>query len=253
MQPKSTLPTAEVTVVPLRAPCRGPGGRPPADRTAARAASARCRERRDISGRSRVSCDAGAPERRHFAGRAVAGLYRLALASGGVAAAADRDFAGGPGRDAKRLLRSRAAFLLARAGAVVADQAAAAGPALRPAGVGTAAVQSDGAGVSARRTMVAQRHHRRARRCEAERGDRRVLGPADAGRAVAVQFRRDQSRSAAEGVPERRREFRVRLAELLQRLDAAVVGGQGSRSRPAISSSAKPSRRRAARSCSATS
>ena len=61
--------------------------------------------------------------------------------------------------DSKRAKRSRATFLLARARTVVADQAAAAGQALRPAAVGTAAVQPDGAGISAWRTMVASRDH----------------------------------------------------------------------------------------------
>ena len=91
----------------------------------------------------------------------------------------------------------------------------------------------------------------RARRGAAERGDRRVLGAAGARYAGAVQFRRHQSRSAAEGVPERRREFRLRLAELVQRPDAAAVARQAGRA-IRISSSARPSRPRAARSCSAT-
>ena len=71
-----------------------------------------------------------------------------------------------------------------------------------------------------------ERDHGRARRGAGERGGRRVLGAAGARYAGAVQFRRHQSRSAAEGVPERRREFRVRLAELVQRLDAHAVAGK---------------------------
>ena len=106
---------------------------------------------------------------------------------------------------------------------MVADQAASAGQALRSAGVGTSTVQSDGAGVSLGPTMVAQRYHGRARRGEAERSDRRVLGPADAGRVVALQFCRDQSGSAAEIVRERRQEFRARLAKFLHRLDEPGV------------------------------
>ncbi len=227
MHQKSTLPTAEVTVLPVRPGVAGQGeARQPAVPIESQALTADGRRRRcrDISGRPRPACHAGSPQRRHFAGGVVAGLYGLAIASGRLATAADRDRAGSPGRH-QALLRSRAAFLLARAGTVVADQAAAAGQALRPAGVGTAAVQSDGAGLSARPTMVAQRDHGRARRREAERGDRRVFGPADAGRDVAFQFCRDQSGSAAENVRERRQQFRARLAEFLQRLDAPGVGG----------------------------
>ena len=108
---------------------------------------------------------------------------------------------------------------------MVADQAAAAGPAFRPAGMGTAAVQSDGAGLSARRTMVAQRDHRRARRGEAERGDRRVLDPADAGCDGAVQFCRDQSRSAAEGVRERRRRISCAAGRIGAATGCVCVGG----------------------------
>src|SRR3546814_10600236 len=73
--------------------------------------------------------------------------------------------------------------------------------------------------------MVAQRDHGRARRGEAERGDRRVLDPAAAGRDVALQFCRDQSGSAAAIVRERRRQFRARLAKFPQRLAASGVGG----------------------------
>src|SRR6185369_16797092 len=134
-----------------------------------------------------------------------------------LATAADRDRAGSLGRQPARL-RGFAALLLAGAGTVVTDQTAGAGQAFRPAGVGTAAVQSDGTSLSARRTMVAQRDHGRARRGEAERGDRRVLDPADAGRDVTLQFCRDQSRSAAAIVRERRRQFRAWLAKFLQRL-----------------------------------
>ena len=154
--------------------------------------------------------------------------------------------------DSQALRRSRAALLLARAGTVVVDQAAAAGPAVRPAGVGTAAVQSDGAGLPAQPAVVAQRHHRRARRVAAERGDRRVFDPADARRAVALQFRRDQSGGAAESVRERRREFRARLAELVQRLGARDVGGPWSGRDRRFRRRQRPSRRRPARSCSAT-
>ena len=204
MQPKSTLPTAEVTVLPVRARIADQGDAGSRPCRPNRSSRRRRRRTRDISGRPRPACHAGAPERRHFAGGVVAGLYGLAVASGFVAAAADRNRAGSLGRR-QALLRRLAALLLARAGAVVADQAAAAGQALRPAGVGTSAVQSDGAGLSARRTMVAQCDHGRARRGEAERGDRRVLGPADAGRDVALQFCRDQSGGGARASRRRKR------------------------------------------------
>ena len=226
MQPKSTLPTAEVTVLPLRARAADQGGDRPrrADRTAS----------------SPVTQERTAET--YQADRALHAM--LARLSGGISPVALllaytdwlSHLASSPQRqieisqealvDGKRLLRSCAALLFARAGAVVADQAAAAGQALRPAGVGTSAVQSDGAGVSAGSAMVAQRDHRRARRGEAERGDRRVFGAADAGRAVTLQFCRDQSGSAAEIIPERRREFRAGLAEFVQRLDASGVGGR---------------------------
>ena len=236
LMPQATAKTAALSFRPGRAPRSSPE-------------LTKGSSRRRIS-RSRVPRDAGAPDRRHIAGCPVAGLYRLGFAFGGGAAAANGDR---PGRIAERetVLRNRASLLLARSGAVVPDQAAAAGSTLCRAGVGKSAVQSARAGVSAERAMVAQRDHRRARRGAAERGDRRVLGAAGARYAGAVQFRRYQSRSAAEGLPERRREFRVRLAELVQRLDALAVRRQAGR-RTRISSSAKPSRRRAARSCSAT-
>ena len=73
--------------------------------------------------------------------------------------------------------------------------------------------------------LMAQCDHGRAWRRKAERGDRRVFGPADAGFDVAFQFCRDQSGSAAENIRERRQQFRARLAEFLQRLDAPGVGG----------------------------
>ena len=170
-----------------------------------------------------------------------------------LAAAPQRQMEIVAGRLAEReqVLRSRASLFFSRPGAVVPDQAAAAGSTFCRAGVGKSAVQFARAGVSAERAMVARGDHRRARRGAAERGDRRVLGAAGARYAGAVQFRRDQSRSIAEGLPERRREFRVRLAELVQRLDALAVRRQAGRA-TRISSSAKPSRRHAARSCSAT-
>ena len=253
MQPKSTLPTAEVTVPPLRARAADQGGdrqsvvpieQPVASVTQGTDGETHQADRALHAMLARLSGGISP-------GSAAAGLYGLAFASGLVAAATDRDFAGRAGRS-EAAFRSCAALLFARAWTVVADQAASAGQALRPAGVGTSAIQSDGAGVSPGPTMVAQRHHGRARRGEAERGDRRVLDPADAGRAVALQFCRDQSGSASEIV----REWRQRISCAAGKISAATGSvwrrrGLG-RSRPAISSSAKPSRRRPARSCSAT-
>ena len=82
-----------------------------------------------------------------------------------------------------------------------------------------------------RRAMVAQRDRRRTRRGARKSGDRRVLGAAGARHAGAVQFCREQSRGSAEGLSERRREFPVRVAELVQRPDA--LGRDGSARDPA--------------------
>ena len=137
-------------------------------------------------------------DRRHIAGRPVAGLYGLGFASGGGAAAANGDVAG---RVARRetVLRSCASLLLApiqEPWSLIKPQ-----PQDRRfagAGVGASAVQFVRAGVSAERAMVARGDHRRARCGTAERGDRRVLGAAGARYAGAIQFRRYQSGSAGQ-------------------------------------------------------
>ena len=257
MQPISTLPKAEAPRLPCPAHAPGYGE----DRRAVVPSEARRRARTPkpprASSRRRIEADRAFHA---MLARLTGGISPVALSlayidwASHLAAAPQRQMEIVAGRLAEResVSRSCAALFLARSGTLVPDQAAAAGSALCQAGVGNSAVQSARAGVSAERAMVAQRDHRRARRGAAERGDRRVLGAAGARYAGAVQFRRDQSRSAAEGVPERRREFRIRLAELVQRLDAPAVRRQAAGRRSAISSSAKPSRRRAARSCSAT-
>jgi len=107
--------------------------------------------------------------------------------------------------------------------AVVRDCTAGTGSSLQGATVGSRTVQSACAGVPAWRALVARCHDRRTWRVARKRSHRRILDASDARHAGAVEFRGDQSASAGEGVPERRGEFRVRLAELVQRPDAPAL------------------------------
>jgi polyhydroxyalkanoate synthase len=112
----------------------------------------------------------------------------------------------------------RLGFLRRGSWALVADQAASAGPASPE--LNRRSIW--GPGISAIPTMVAQRNHRRARCCQANEGDCRVFGPADAGRAGAVNFAPTnpevlrRSRAATK--------FSARLAELVRRRRATTSG-----------------------------
>ena len=154
------------------------------------------------------------PDRRHIAGRPVACLYRLGLASGGGAAAANGDRPGRAAQHAAGSLNPRSHCFSPGQGPWSLIKPQPQDRRFAKPEWETPAVQSARPGLSAERAVVAQGDHGRARRGAAERGDRRVLGAAVARYVGAVQFCRHQSRGAAEGVPERRREFRVRLAEL---------------------------------------
>ena len=226
MPANSTMPKAEALTLPapagdFAAGLPGLRGRDPGSIATGKRISSR---------RSRVSCGAGTPERRHFAGGSVAGLYRLAFAFGDLATAAARDFAGS-GAKRQAASRSIAAFLRSRSRTVVPDQAASAGSALRPTGVGKPAVQPAGAVVSARTNNGGIT---RPPACAALPSPTRRSSSFRSGRCWMCWRRPILPRPIPKCCRRRSRvaaEFRVRLAELVQRLDAAVVGWQATGAR----------------------
>ena len=140
-----------------------------------------------------------ADDRRAFPRRDHAGLGRLGGASGGLARQAGA--AGAKGRAQDDPLSApcggpRPIRVHRRRRRRAVHRPAAAGQAVRGRSLAQAAVQPDVAELSAHAAMVAQRHHRRARRLETARARGGVHGPAGARHAVAVELPAHQPRTA---------------------------------------------------------